>query len=163
LELNGARNLRFQKAGRNAIVAVKLDIIESCGDAIPAGHSSGLCAAHMRHRSNHDVSEAQGLAYQYNLKLDRGANRQVQGAEEKDAGGADIASDQSNRKFLGHSARTPKAQRQIQCGAGVLPMFWMHADGVRWHPDETPRLRGDQERRQPKGRNAPRIRERLRS
>jgi hypothetical protein len=42
-------------------------------------------------------------------------------------------------------------------------MFWMHADGVRWHADETTRLGGYQERRQPKGRNARRIRERLRS
>src|SRR6267378_3430652 len=159
----GARNLRFQKTGRNAIVAVKLDIIEGCGDAIPARHISGLCAAHLRHRSNHHVSEAQGLAYQHDLKLDRGANRQMDGAEKIDAGGADVASDQRNRKFLGHSARAPKAQRQIQCGAGVLPMFGMHANGVRWHADETARQRGDQERRQPQGRNARRIRKWLRS
>ena len=42
-------------------------------------------------------------------------------------------------------------------------MFWMHAHGVRWHADETPRKRGDQERRQPKDRNARRIPEWLRS
>ena len=100
----GARDLRFQKAGRDVIVAVKLDIIEGCGDAMPARHSSGLCAAHMRHGSNDNVSEAQGLAYQHDLKLDRGANRQAHGAEEIDAGGAHVASDQSNWKFLGHSA-----------------------------------------------------------
>lgn len=40
-------------------------------------------------------------------------------------------------------------------------MFWMHADGVRWYPDESPRLRGAQRRRQAKRRNARSIRQRL--
>jgi len=31
-----ALDLRFEKTGRNVIVAVKLDIIEGCGDAMPA-------------------------------------------------------------------------------------------------------------------------------
>ena len=54
-----ARDLRFEKTGRYAIVAVKLDIIEGRGDAKPAGHGSGLCTAHMRHRSNDHVALAQ--------------------------------------------------------------------------------------------------------
>jgi len=69
---------------RNAVVAAKLDIIEGCGDAIPIWHSGGLCPAHMRHGGNHDVSEAQGLAYQHDVQLDRGANRQLPGAEKID-------------------------------------------------------------------------------
>src|SRR6266436_4407186 len=54
-----ALDLRFEKTGRNVIVAVKLDIIEGCGDAMPAGHSSGLRTADMRQGSNDYVSEAQ--------------------------------------------------------------------------------------------------------
>jgi hypothetical protein len=81
-----ARDLRFEKTGRYVIVAVELDIIEGCGDAIPAGHGSGFCAAHMCHRSSDHVSEAQGLAYKDNLKFDRGANRQPPGAKKIDAG-----------------------------------------------------------------------------
>jgi len=81
-----ALDLRFEKTGRNVIVAVKLDIIEGCGDAMPAGHSSGLRTTDMRHGSNDYVSEAQGFAYQDDLKFDRGANRQSPGAKKIDAG-----------------------------------------------------------------------------
>jgi hypothetical protein len=130
---------------------------------MPAGHSSGLCTAHMRHGSNDYVAQAQGLAYQHDLKLDRGANRQLPGAEKKDAGGADVASDEGYRRFFENSASTAKAQREIQSGAGIFPMFWVHAHGMSWHADKAPRLGRAQERRQAKGRNARRIRERLRS
>jgi hypothetical protein len=40
----------------------------------------------MRHGSNDYVSEAQGFAYQDDLKFDRGANRQSPGAKKIDAG-----------------------------------------------------------------------------
>src|SRR5437016_7758576 len=128
---------------------------------MPAWHSRRLCAAHMRHGSNDDVSEAQGPAYQHDLKLDRRANRQLPGAEKIDPRGADIASDEGNRRLHGHSAGIPKAQRQVQRGARVFPMFRMYAYGVRRHTEETPRLRGTHERRQAKGKNAGRIRQRL--
>jgi hypothetical protein len=63
------------------------------------------------------------------------------GAEKINAGGADVASDEGSGRFLGHSAGSAKAQREIQSGAGVFPMFRMHAHSVRRHSDETPRLR----------------------
>ncbi len=75
------------------VVAVKLNIIEGCGDAIPAGHGCGFCPADMRPRYNDDVSESQGFAYEHDLKLDRYANCQVLGAQKIDPGRADVASD----------------------------------------------------------------------
>ncbi len=75
------------------VVAVELNIIEGCGNAIPAGHGCGFCPADMRHRYNDDVPESQWFAYQHNLKFDRHADRHVLGAQKMDAGGADVASD----------------------------------------------------------------------
>src|SRR5260370_10106848 len=72
-----ARDLRLEKTRRNAVVAVKLDIIECRGDAIPARHRTGLDAAHMRDGSNNHLPEAPGLAYHHNLKLVRSANCQL--------------------------------------------------------------------------------------
>ena len=95
------------------VVAVKLNIIEGCGDAIPAGHGCGFCPADIRHRYNDDVSESQGFADQHNLKLNRHANSEVLGAQKIDSCRADIASDQGYRRFLGHSAGAAKAQREF--------------------------------------------------
>jgi hypothetical protein len=83
---DGSLLLWSQITARNAVIAVKLDIIEGCGDAMPAGHSSGLRTTDMRHGSNDYVSEAQGFAYQDDLKFDRGACHQLPGAKKIDAG-----------------------------------------------------------------------------
>jgi len=140
LEWNGSAKPTVSETGRNAIVAVKLDVIEGCGDAMPARHSSGLCAAHMRHRSNDNVSEAQGL-----LTSTISSSIEVQPpgawAEEIDARGAHVASDQCNRKCLGHSAVLRRRSGRFSVARGT-PDVWMHAHGVRWHADETPRKRG---------------------
>jgi hypothetical protein len=162
-ERKAGRDLRFKKTGRDTVVAVKLDIVEGCSDAIPAGHNGGLCSAYMSHRCNDDVAEAQGPAYKHNFKLDRGSYRQLPGAEKKDSGGADVASNKGYGSFFGNSASSAKAQREVQSGTGVFPMFRMYAHGMRWHPDETPRLRRTQKRSQAKGRNTRYIRERLRA
>ena len=137
----GAPGLGFQITRRNAIVTVKLDIIERSGDAVPAGHSYGLCSAYVRHSCHHDIAEPQRPAHQNDFKLNRGADRELPGAEKIHASGTDVASDEGNRKFLGNSAGAPKTQREIQGGPGVFSMLWMHAHGVRWHTNKTPRLR----------------------
>jgi hypothetical protein len=93
------------------VVPVKLDIIEGCRDAMPAGHGGGFCAAHMRSGRHDDVAEAQRFADQDNFKLNGSANGQLPGAEKIDASGADIASDEGYWRLLGHSASAAKAQR----------------------------------------------------
>jgi hypothetical protein len=83
----------MQKTGRHAVVAVKLDIIEGGGDAMPARHGGGFRSANMSHGCHNDIAEAQGLADEHDFQLDGGASRQQPGAKKIDAGGADVASD----------------------------------------------------------------------
>jgi len=73
---------------RNAVIAVKLDIIEGCGDAMPARHSGGFRSANARHCGSDNVAEAQGLADQNDFKLDGGANCQLPGTKKIDSRGA---------------------------------------------------------------------------
>jgi hypothetical protein len=143
----GACGLRFQITGRHSVVAIELDIIEGCGDAMPARHSGGFGSANTRHRDSDNVAEAQGFADQNDFELDGGANRQLPGAKKMDSGGADVASDKRYRKFLGHSAHAAKTQGEVQAGARVFALLWMHAHGVRWHAHETPTLVRAQKRR----------------
>src|SRR5229473_3780643 len=159
----GECDLWFQIAGRNSVVAVKLDIIEGCGDAMPARHSGGFRSAYTRHRGSDDVAEAQRLADQNDFKLDGGANCQLPGAKKIDSGGADVASDKRYREFLGHSACTAKTQREVKAGTRVFALLWMHAHGVRWHTHETPTLGRAQKRRQAQLKDAGRIWNQLRS
>src|SRR5437763_1136946 len=135
-----ARELGFQITGRDAVVAVKLDIIEDCSDAMPARHGGRFCSAHTCHGCSDNVAEAQGFAYQHNFQFDRSANRQLPGTQKIDARGTDVASDQRYGKFLGHSASTAKTQRKVQAGTGIFTLFGMDTHGVRGHADKTPRL-----------------------
>jgi hypothetical protein len=143
------------------IVAVKLDVIEGCGDAVPAGHGGGFDAADMRPGEHHHVAEAERFADQHNFEFDRGTDCQLPGAEEVGTSGANVASHKGNGRFFWYPASATKAQREVQRGAGIFAVFWMDADGVRGHADKTPRLRWTQERRDAKGRDARKIRERL--
>ena len=83
-------------------------IIEGSGDAIPARHGNGLRSAYVRHSCHHDIAEPERPAHQNDFKLDRGADRELPGAEKIDASGTDVASDEGNREFLGDSAGAPK-------------------------------------------------------
>ncbi len=122
-----ARDLRVKKTGRHAVVAVKLDVIEGCGDAVPAGHGGRLRSANMGPRSHDDVAEAQRLADQHDFQFDRSASRQQPGAKKIDSGGADVASDQGYRGLLGDSAprralargRIAEAVRESEAAPGA--------------------------------------------
>jgi hypothetical protein len=140
------RELRFQKAGRKAVVAVKLNVIEGRGDTVPAGHSGGFGAAHMRARHHDDAAEAQRLVDQYDFKFERSADGEMSGAEKIDAGRTDVASNESDGKFLWDSRCSAEAQGKIQSSTGIFAMFWMDAYGVSRHADEAARLRGAKER-----------------
>src|SRR5260370_12066259 len=62
------------------------------------------------------------------------------GAEKIDAGGTDIARDQSNRGFLWHPANRAKPKRKLQGSAGMLTLLGMDSHGMSGHADEAPRL-----------------------
>src|SRR5260370_41223501 len=55
--------LRLQEAGGDAIVAVKSNIVERCGHAMPARHGCGLGPAYVRQGDHDYISEAHGLAH----------------------------------------------------------------------------------------------------
>ena len=129
-----------QITGRNSVVAIKFDIIKGCGDAVPTRHGGGFRSANTRHGNGYNIAKAQGLADQNDFKLDGGTNCQLPGAQKIDSGGADIASDKRYRKFLGHSTRTAKTQREVQAGTRVFALLRMHAHGVRRDSHETPAL-----------------------
>ena len=101
--------LGFQVARRNAVVAVKLNIIERGSDAKPSGHGSGAGSAHVRQGGGDNVAESQGPADQDDFKFDRGANFQLFGTQEKDASRADVASDERDWKLFGNAANAAQA------------------------------------------------------
>src|SRR5229473_6775101 len=158
-----AWELGLQKTGRDAIVAVKLHILKERGNAGPAGHGGDFHAAYPSHRGKDDISEAQRLTYQNDLKFNRGSDGQLLGAKKIGAGRTNIARDERNRKFFRDSAHTSKTQREFQSGTRVFPMLRMNTDGMRRHADETPGLHGSQERRHAQSRHAQRLNDRLRS
>src|SRR5580704_15132045 len=88
------RSLRFQVAQRNAVVAVELNVIEGCGNAVPAGHGRRFRPAYVRHGGCNHISKAHGLADQNDLQLDRSADGELLGAEKIDAGGTDVTGDE---------------------------------------------------------------------
>jgi len=63
--------LKFQKAGRKAVIAIKLNVVESRSDAEPAWNGGRLCAANARHRNQDDISQAQGFTDEDDFKLTR--------------------------------------------------------------------------------------------
>jgi hypothetical protein len=142
------------------VVAVKLNVVKGGGDAMPAGHSRRLGAAYMRHGGHDNIAESERFADQNNFEFNGGADRQLPGAEKINAGGADVASNEGYGRVFRDSARSAKTQGEIQCGAGVFPVFRMDADGMRGNADETPRLSGTQKRSYAKCRNAREIRQR---
>jgi hypothetical protein len=84
--------LRLQETGGDAVVAVKRNIVERGSHAMPARHSRRLGTAYVRHGGREHISEAQGLAHQNDLQLNRSPDRQMFGTEKIDARGTDIAS-----------------------------------------------------------------------
>jgi hypothetical protein len=150
-------DLWSQITGRNAVVAVKLNIVEGCGDAMPARHSGGFCSADARQCDSDNVAEAQRLADQNDFKLDGLAKRKLLGTKKIDSGGTDVAGDKRYRKFLGHSTSTAKTQREIQAGTRVFALLRVHAHGMRWYTNKTPRLGRAHKRRQAQRREARRI------
>src|SRR2546425_1567400 len=117
-EISGREELGLQKTGRDAIVAVKLHIFKERGNAVPAGHCGNFYAAYPSHRGQDDISEAQRLTYQNDLKFNRGSDGQLLGAKKIDAGRTNIARDERNRESFGDSAHTSETQRSEERRVG---------------------------------------------
>src|SRR5260370_20314017 len=138
------------------MVAVKLHIFKERGNAVPAGHCGNFYAAYPSHRGQDDISEAQRLTYQNDLKFNRGSDGQLLGAKKIDARRTNIARDARNRESFGDSAHTSETQPKCQSGTRVFSMLRMNTDGMRRHAYKTPRLRGSQHQRHARPRPAQR-------
>lgn len=128
------------------IVAVKLDVVKGCRDAVPAWHGGGLDTANVGHGDHHNVAQAQRLADENDFELDGGADGQLPRAEKIDAGGTDVARDQGYRGIFGNAARTAKAKRKVQRSTRIFAMFRVDAYGMSWNADKTARLAWTEER-----------------
>jgi len=137
----------FKEAGGNVVVAVKLDVIEFGGDAKPAGHGGGLNAAHTGHGGEDNVAKAERPADENDFQLDGGAKSELLGAKEIDAGGADVASDESDGMGFGYSSGGAKAKGKIQGSARIFALLGMNTHGVGGHPGEATRKSGNGKRR----------------
>src|SRR5258708_3761832 len=85
------------------------------------------------------------------------------GAEKIDAGGTDIARDQSNRVFLWHPANRAKPKRKLQGSAGMLTLLGRDPRGRRGQPAEAPRRGGAKQRTPPQRRSSGSLGNALRS
>jgi hypothetical protein len=71
------------------------------------------------------------------------------GAKEKNAGGADIASDQRYRILFANAANASELEGQLQQSARAFALLGVDADGVGRHAQESPRLRRLEQRHNP--------------
>jgi len=144
----GTKYLEFLKTGRQAVVAIKLNVVEGRGDAEPAWHGGRLCAANARPRDQDDISQAQGFTDEDHFKFNRSSDDQGLRSKEVNAGRTDVPSHEGDGMLLRHATDTAETERQLESGAGILPLLGMCTHGMRWDANETARLRGTQERRQ---------------
>src|SRR6266436_5081508 len=144
----GAKCLKFLKTGRQAVVAIKFDVVEGRSDAEPTRHGGRLCAANARHRDQDDISQAQRFTDEDHFKFNRSSDDQGFRRKEVNAGRTDVPSHEGDGMFLRHATDTAETERQLEGSSGIFPLLRMCAHGMRWDANETARLRGTQERRQ---------------
>jgi hypothetical protein len=147
-EGGGAKYLEFLKTGRQAVIAIKLNVVEGRSDAEPAWHGCRLCAANARHRDQDDISQAQGFTDEDHFKFNRSSGGQGLRRKEVNAGRTDVPSHEGDGMFLRHAADTAEPEGQLEGGSGIFPLLRMCAHGMRWDANETARLVRTQERRQ---------------
>ena len=112
------------------IVAIEFQIVEGSGDAKPARHGCGFDANDASFADDDHVAAAHGTADQNNFEFDGGSDSELPGAEEKDAGGADVAGNQGDWKILGAAGYATKTKRESERGSGIFTLLVEDADGV---------------------------------
>ena len=127
---NSNEDLDAELLGCNLIVAIKFQIVEGSGNTKPAGHGRGFDANDVSFTDDDHVAAAHGAADQDNFEFDGGGDSELPGAEEKDAGGTDVAGNQSDRKIFGAAGYAAKAKREAQGSSGIFALLVEDADGV---------------------------------
>jgi len=127
---NSNEDLDAELLGCNLVVAIKFQIVEGSGNAKPARCGSGFDADDASFAADDHVAAAHRAADQDNFEFDGGGDSELPGAEEKDAGGADVASDQGDRKIFGAARHAAKAKREAERRSGIFALLVEDADGV---------------------------------
>ena len=99
----------LEVSGGDAIVAVKLHVIERGGDSIPSGHGRGFVALHVSFGGENHVAVAHRLVDENNFDLERSSNSERSRAEEVHSCRADVAGDKRDRRFLGDIVDAPQS------------------------------------------------------
>src|SRR6202521_1467089 len=146
----------FEEASGDTIVAVELHVIEEGGDSVPTGSGGGFGALHVSAGGEHDVAVTHGLADENDFELEQSSHGERPGAEEVDAGRADVPGNQSDWKFLGDGVNAAQAQRELEGGARICAVLWVNANSVCGYAGEAPgmgvrRERGQMYRRKRRG------------
>jgi len=137
--VRSACELRLQEAVRNAVVAVKLHVVEGGGDPIPARHAGRLEALDVRACGENNVAAAHGTADQNDLEFHGCAGGELLGAEKVNSGGADVAGHKGNWEFFGDAIHAAQLERELEGCAGILALLGVNAYGMRRDAGETPR------------------------
>ena len=138
----------LQETRGKAVVAVKFDVVECSGDTVPAGHRGSFDAPYVGLCDHDYTSKAEGLADQDDFNLNGSSSRELLGAEEIDARGADIPCDESDGMMFSRAVCGPKTERQVERSAGIFTVLGKNAYGMGWNAGKTARLRGNEERLQ---------------
>jgi len=144
----GAKGLKFLKAGREAVVAIKFNFVEGRGDAEPTGHGGRLDTANARPSDHDHIPQAQGFTDEDDFELNGSTSGELLWRKEENAGRADVPGHKSDGIRLRHAIHAAETQRQAESGAGIFPLLRMCAHGMRWDANETARLRRAEKRSQ---------------
>src|SRR5579885_1077815 len=119
-EYQKSRGARWQRKGSaeetawNAVIAVELKVVERSGNAIPVGSGGALHAADLSFGSDDDIAAAHGAADEDNFEFDGRADGDGLRAKKIHAGGADVACDKGDGKFLEDGVNAAQAERQLE-------------------------------------------------
>ena len=116
---------------RDAIVAIELEVVKGCGDAVPTRHVGGLDAAHFCDSDGDDVAATERTADKDDFQFDSGIEFDAFWTKEKDAGRADVARDKRDRISFRDIFYAAQPQRQVQRSAWIFTLLMKHADSVR--------------------------------
>src|SRR5712664_612004 len=130
LAQNRSKDSGLEETGGDAIVAIELHVDEGGGDSVPSRRGGGFAALHVSSGGEDNVAVAHRLANENDFYLERGADGERFGAKEVDAGGADVAGNQSDGKFFGDIVDATQSQGKLKGGARVFAVLRMNADGV---------------------------------
>src|SRR5882724_4316017 len=124
--------LEFLKTGRQAVVAIKFNVIEGRSDAEPTRHGGRLDTANARPGDHDHVPQAHGFTDEDDFELNGSTSGELLWRKEENAGRADVPRHKGDGICLRHTIHAAETQRQAKSGAGIFPLLRMCTHGMRW-------------------------------